>query len=298
MTQNGEPGNMSSNSQFASSGALPLSPVAGSPPMRGPGRARGDSGSYYEDVDPRFAVEESPPPPALTPGGMPPGAISRDIPGGFPEIPGVHPQGQAYGQRMQSPHPTSPPPPPHSSSHPPAPQAPPTEYLHPSYLSAGGPSAGAVTGAGANDPSPSSDHPHLSAPSMSYNGTPNGSSQEDLPEGARSPGQGSERASEASHFTSISQRPVNPNWRPGPLGSMMGSGPGGAGMSSASAAQRRREDVLLSGNPDFSLPPGVARGGRGGGGVRGAMRGGRGAPRGSVPPAVGLTPGGRYPTDI
>lgn len=279
MTQNGEPGNMHSGS---------LSPVAGSPPMRGPGRARGDSGSYYEDVDPRFAVEEASPPPALTPGGMPPGAISRDIPGGFPEDPGAQP----YGQRMQSPHPTTSSPPPPSSSHPPR------GYLHPSYLSAGAgagaTTTAAATGAGANDPSPTSE-PFLNAPSPIpyHNITPiTGSSQEDLPEGARSPGQGSERASEASHFTSISQRPVNPNWRPGPG---MGGGPGGAGMSSASAAQRRREDVLLAGNPDFTIP-GVGRGGRGG--AMGAMRGGRGGARGSVPPSVGLTPGGRYPTDI
>ena len=293
MNQAAEPADMSSTSQFASSGALPLSPIAASPPMRGPSRARGDSGSYYEDVDPRFAVEEnSAPPPALTPGGMTPGAISHGIPGGYPGTPG-------NGQRMQSP---SAPPPPNPN----------TAYLHPAYLAtaASGANGAAAGEAGANDVSPSSDQPHLSmngtspGPSSFNNVTPNGSSQEDLPEGARSPAQGSERASEASHFTSISQRPVNPNWRPGPgMGGPGSAYAGGPPPSSASAAQRRREDVILNGNPDFSLP-GVGLGGRGGG--RGGMMrgrggggvGGRGA-RGSVPPpTVGLTPGGRYPTDI
>lgn len=282
MTHSGEPGDVSSNSQFASSGALPLSPVPASPPMRNPNRPRGDSGSYYEDVDPRFAVDDSAPPPALTPGGMPPGAISQGIPGGYPVTPGAY-----NGQRM--------PPPSTLPAHPPPPPAPPThtnpDYLHPSSHLGAGPAA--APGAGANDPSsPRSDAPpHLNSGSFPAAAiTPTGSSQEDLPEGARSPAQGSERASEASHFTSISQRPVNPHWRPpgGGGGPIMGST--FAPPSSASAAQRRREDVILNGNPDFSIP-GVGRGGRGGG------RGGRGA-RGSVPPSVGLTPGGRYPTDL
>lgn len=265
LTQNGEPSNVSS-SLYTSSNALPLPPIAASPPMGGPNRARGDSGSYYEDVDPRFAVEEHSPPPnvpsALTPGGMPPGAISRGIPGGFPGTPGPGHGPQGYsGQRMQSP------------------SLPPqnTEYLHPSYLHAQG--AGSNTGgAGANDLSPRSDRQILATDSI----TPLGSSQEDLPEGARSPGQGSERASEASHFTSISQRPVNPNWRP------VGNHPGASMMgSTASGMQRRREDVILTANPDFAIP-GIGRGG---------ARGGRAA-RGSVPPSTGLTPGGRYPTEF
>lgn len=112
-------------------------------------------------------------------------------------------------------------------------------------------------------------------------------SYETLPEGARSPGEGSE----ASHFTSVSQRGINPNWRPG-----VGSAYGGGSMapSSASAAQRRKEDVILNANPDFSLP-GMRIGGRGRGRGRGGMM------RVYPPPTaatMGLTPSGRYPTDI
>ncbi|KAI9371194.1 SUR7/PalI family-domain-containing protein [Aspergillus egyptiacus] len=54
-------------------------------------------------------------------------------------------------------------------------------------------------------------------------------------------------ASEVSHFTSISERPINPNWRPPPM--------------PAQAAQRKR-DVLLENNPDFDLRAGMGQGGR------------------------------------
>ncbi|KAL2807681.1 SUR7/PalI family-domain-containing protein [Aspergillus granulosus] len=54
-------------------------------------------------------------------------------------------------------------------------------------------------------------------------------------------------ASEVSHYTSISERPVNPKWRPPPM--------------PAQAAQKRR-DVLLENNPDFDLRAGMGRGGR------------------------------------
>lgn len=91
--------------------------------------------------------------------------------------------------------------------------------------------------------------------------------------GARSPA-----ASEASHFTSISQRGVNPNWRPGPgdiMPGMPGGGaPGGAGGAAGpggylrpnQAQAQMRRDVLLGNNPDFELqlPSGRGRGGRGG----------------------------------
>ena len=46
--------------------------------------------------------------------------------------------------------------------------------------------------------------PRLADPNL-----PRTSSYDDLPDGSRSPA-----ASEASHFTSVSQRPVNPAWRP------------------------------------------------------------------------------------
>jgi hypothetical protein len=65
-------------------------------------------------------------------------------------------------------------------------------------------------------------------------------------------------ASESSHYTSVSQRGVNPNWRP-PLGPAQRPPPGPS-----------KNDILLNTNPDFTLPGvGPGRGGRGG------YRGGR-----------------------
>lgn len=85
--------------------------------------------------------------------------------------------------------------------------------------------------------------------------------------------------SEASHFTSISQRQINPNWRPAP--GQMGPAyqPRGAASSVYSGvrapARWREHDTLLAANPDFALAgPAVGRGrglpmgisrGRGGG---------------------------------
>ncbi|KAF9892795.1 regulator of ime2 [Aspergillus nanangensis] len=65
---------------------------------------------------------------------------------------------------------------------------------------------------------------------------------EELDEGPSSP-----TTSDISHFTSISERPVNPRWRPPPL-----------------PAQYKR-DVLLENNPDFDLRAGMGRGGAGAG---------------------------------
>lgn len=70
-------------------------------------------------------------------------------------------------------------------------------------------------------------------------------SLEDLPEGARSPA-----VSETSQFTSISERPVNPRWRPPP------------------APAQQRTNVLLENNPDFELRPPRGRGGAMGTGGR------------------------------
>ncbi|OAX77882.1 hypothetical protein ACJ72_07814 [Emergomyces africanus] len=106
------------------------------------------------------------------------------------------------------------------------------------------------------------------------------SSFEELPEGAHSPVH-----SETSHFTSISQRGVNPKWR------------------SPEAESRRdkqiRQDILLKSNPDFELPVGRGRGGG---------PGGRRKPTPPVMPSIPATPpmlntrlndsGGRYPTPI
>jgi hypothetical protein len=198
---------------------------------------RAGSESYYEDVDPRFAVEEPSDdgfresgalPNALTPGGMQPGSITG-LPGGYPATPGAQ---QAYQQRMNP------------------------DYLHPTYT--GGPA-----GAGAND-SHSSDNDVSLDPQHASGGSFDGAS---------------ERTSEASHFTSISERPVNPNWRP-PPGSV-GSGP---------AEPRRQQDMLLAGNPDFSIPG--MRGGRGRAGTGPVAASAVGGPSG------GLTGAGRYPTEI
>lgn len=237
--------NPHSSNAAASSGALPLSPIQASPtsprqsPL-GPGHRRGGSESYYEDVDPRFAIDPASEVGAQDHGGHLPSALT---PGG------------AY--RMQSPN--------HL-------QAPPTSTHIPSYVSGSG--SGGPTDNSNSTPSLERGHIMLG----------NDTSDEQLPPGARSPGEGSE----ASHFTSVSQRGINPNWRPGP-GSYAGSAMGAP--SSASAAVRRREDVILNANPDFSLP-GMRGMGRG--------RGGAGMGRGGSPPAatLGLTPSGRYPTDI
>jgi hypothetical protein len=279
-----------------SSNPSSLSPIQASPPVgtavspTGPRHRRAGSEPYYEDVDPRFAVEEpsddgyshhSGIPNALTPGGMTPGAISQGIPGGFPGTPGAGNPQQQYSQYRTH----QPPPPPNP------------EYLHPTYAGAGTASATGVGVMGANvlpsDPNlitpsdPSSEPPSFS----NNNSTKDSSSQENLPDGARSPGGGSERASEASHFTSISERPVNPNWRPPSVSGRSGAGSAyGGGGPGPATAQRRREDVILAGNPDFSIP--------GMGPARGGGRPGRTPGLAASATPGGMTPGGRYPTDI
>lgn len=132
-------------------------------------------------------------------------------------------------------------------------------------------------------------------PPLNTNGSdpslPRTASYDDLPEGSRSPA-----ASEASHFTSVSQRPVNPNWRPemgAPAGQFPPYGPG------QGRRPLRPEDVILeanAANPDFAIPgmPGRGRG-------RGRGRGGRGGLMGPPPPATMIVPGpglsnqSRYP---
>lgn len=126
------------------------------------------------------------------------------------------------------------------------------EYLHPSYTG--------VAAAGTNDSHSSDNETPLDARHAS-GGSFDGAS---------------ERASETSHFTSISERPVNPNWQPPPASSSGGPQP------------RRQQDVLLAGNPDFSIPG--MRGGRG--------RGGAGPIAASAIAGPGLTGAGRYPTEI
>lgn len=151
-----------------------------------------------------------------------------------------------------------------------------------------------------------SQHSFLNAPPplpIGINGSdpnlPRTASYDDLPDGSRSPA-----ASEASHFTSVSQRPVNPAWRP-----EMGTAAGQLLPYAGQPARRpmRQEDVILeanAANPDFAIPggmPGRGRGrGRGGPGMNGR---GRGAPGGGSPPQgasmLGQGPGiggqSRYP---
>ena len=117
--------------------------------------------------------------------------------------------------------------------------------------------------------------------SLQIHPQPLSNSYEDLP-GARSPAE-----SETSNFTSVSQRGVNPNWRPGYGGDFGGPGP----MRKQSNTQARR-DVLLDGNLDFQLPgmgPPGRRPPRGRGGYGPGMynAGGRMPPPGTaMPPSV------------
>lgn len=127
--------------------------------------------------------------------------------------------------------------------------------------------------------------PQLSDPNL-----PRTSSYDDLPDGSRSPA-----ASEASHFTSVSQRPVNPAWHP-----EMGAAAGNFGPYNNGGRGRpmRPEDVILdanAANPDFAIP-GVGMGrGRGRGGFRGRGRGGIQPPATMMGPQSGLQAPGRYP---
>jgi hypothetical protein len=140
---------------------------------------------------------------------------------------------------------------------------------------------------------PNNMNSHLRAPpplTLSDPNLPRTSSYDDLPEGCRSPA-----SSDVSHFTSISQRPINPAWRP-EMGTAAGQFPpygGGRGR-----APLRPEDVILEANmanPDFALP-GMSRG-------RGRGRGGRGGRGGAMAPpnatmmgqSMGLGAPGRYP---
>ncbi|KAF2763966.1 pali-domain-containing protein [Teratosphaeria nubilosa] len=271
-----------SSSAVASSGALPLSPTANEavshqqpPPIVDHHRTGSDA--YYEDVDPRFAQDPG------SDSGAPAGPLPTTLtPGGAY---------QAYGggtQRMASPsHHTAPnhldQPPPHfphtmhqvpSSTHIPS-------FVADTITDVDRAGEGEFADGGHSTPPVLNQHQMAAPPQVMLNNERD-HSYETLPEGARSPGAGSD----ASHFTSISQRPVNPEWQPGPGSACGGSSRGGA-------PQRRREDVILNANPDFTLP-GIGPPGRAGRGGRGG-RGGMGA---AIPPASGLTPGGRYPTEF
>jgi hypothetical protein len=110
-------------------------------------------------------------------------------------------------------------------------------------------------------------------------------SYEDLP-GARSPAE-----SETSNFTSVSQRGVNPNWKPGGPGDTAGQYPPHAMRKPMQAQVQERRDVLLGNNPDFELP--IPRSSRGWGGSVG-MGGGL-ISRVPAPMSTFSAHGGRYP---
>ncbi|KAK6352354.1 regulator of ime2 [Orbilia blumenaviensis] len=76
------------------------------------------------------------------------------------------------------------------------------------------------------------------------------------------PGQRSPAMSTSSHFTSISQRGVNPRWQ----------GEGAPSMPARDPRRPRQQDQILASNPDFELP-------RVGGGVGGVSGGGGGRGR-------------------
>ncbi|KAK1140460.1 hypothetical protein N8T08_010303 [Aspergillus melleus] len=97
----------------------------------------------------------------------------------------------------------------------------------------------------ANRNEPAGGNPGLPPALTPGNGEPK-PIEEDMAEGPCSP-----TTSDISHFTSISERPINPRWRP-PL------------------PAQQKQNVLLENNPDFDLRAGM---GRGGGGVAGGVGG-------------------------
>ena len=94
-------------------------------------------------------------------------------------------------------------------------------------------------------------------------GEPKPKDSDDLPEAPGSP-----TTSEISHFTSISQRPINPRWQPPP-----------APLKPA----QQRTNMLLENNPDFDLQAGRRKGGAGPGGRMPTLSMVREAPRYPIP---------------
>lgn len=120
----------------------------------------------------------------------------------------------------------------------------------------------------------------LSAPNSSDPNLPRTASYDDLPDGARSPA-----ASEASHFTSVSQRPINPEWRP-----ELGAAAGQFAPYNARRPLKQQDRILEANaeNPDFALPGAVSGRGRG----RGRGGGGGGGRGGAIGPPINQS---RYP---
>ncbi|KAL9025484.1 MAG: hypothetical protein Q9196_005700 [Gyalolechia fulgens] len=127
---------------------------------------------------------------------------------------------------------------------------------------------------GVMEHSSTQNNPYLQ-PSNSYDSMPENTHDS----GARSPA-----VSDGSNYTSISQRDINPQWRPSPAQAM---GTGGVPNRNPIGQQQRGPNVLLHSNPDFELSAQGGRAGRGGGRFRAASRGQREA--GMIP---SMEPGG------
>ena len=83
------------------------------------------------------------------------------------------------------------------------------------------------------------------------------SSYDDLQDGQLSPSE-----SEHSNMTSISQRGVNPKWRPDSGGQQQHYRPGQAslgvpGKRPSQMQQQQQRDFVLNSNPDFEIPLGA-----------------------------------------
>ena len=148
-----------------------------------------------------------------------------------------------------------------------------------------------------NDPSPESSNSQIHNPNVVNRHIPREHSYEDLHPGARSPVE-----SETSNFTSVSQRPMNPNWQPGQPDGFNSFAPA-SNRALQERQRQRQQDILFAGNPDFELPGmGGPRSGNMRGGYRGVGRGGGGysGPRGPMRPPhpsvlEDMGPDGRYP---
>lgn len=112
-------------------------------------------------------------------------------------------------------------------------------------------------------------YPVMENPHITMTGS---NSYENIHDMARSPAQ-----SDASHYTSVSQRGINPNWQPpSPQG----------GVARPRPVQRNPpRDMLLAENADFELPGGRARGRAPGGNMQGS----------TGPVGVALSSESRYP---
>jgi hypothetical protein len=108
-----------------------------------------------------------------------------------------------------------------------------------------------------------------------------GNFDDEYQSGPRSPA-----ASTSSHFTSVSQRGINPRWQPQSPPRFIGGNNnlGVDGMYSRRTNRPRNDQMnYLTGNPDFELP--ISRSGKRGGPIGG----------GSIPVASSIDGGGRYP---